>query len=66
MREGKVKLGFIYVGIHMIFYIKMDGKFTRKSRLVAGRYKTLPPLSITHSIVVTRDSVRLSFLISDQ
>ena len=47
MREGKVKVGFKYVGIHMIFNINMDGKFTRKSRLVVGVHKMAPPLSIT-------------------
>ena len=54
MRKGKVKPGFKYVGTHMIFNIKMDGKFTRKSRLVSSGHKTSPPSSITYSIVVTR------------
>ena len=38
----------------MIFDIKMDGKFTRKSRLVAGGHNMTPPYSITFSSVVTR------------
>ena len=54
MREGKLKLLFKYVGTHMIFDIKMDGKFTRKARLVAGRHKMAPPSSINYSSVVTR------------
>ena len=48
----------------MIFDIKMDGKFTCRVRLVAGGHKMAPPSSITYSIVVTRESVRLVFLIS--
>ena len=44
MRELKVKPGSKYFGTHMIFDIKMDGKFTRKVRLVAGRNKTAPPI----------------------
>ena len=47
----------------MIFDIKINGKFTRKCRLVAGRHKTAPPLSITPSSVVTRESARMAFLI---
>ena len=42
----------------------MDGKFTRKARLVAGGHKTVPTLSITEPIVVTRESVWLEFLIA--
>ena len=42
MKEEKIKTVFKYFGTHMIFDIKMDGKFTRKVRLVAGRNKTEP------------------------
>ena len=42
----------------------MDRKFTHKSRLVAGGHKTAPPLSITYSSAVTRESVRLVFIIA--
>ena len=42
----------------------MDGKFTHKSILVAGGHKAAPPLSITYSVVVTREIVRLVFLIA--
>jgi len=48
----------------MIFDIKMDGKFTRKARLVADRHKTRPPSSITYSSVVLRDSVRIALTIA--
>ena len=37
----------------------MDGKFTRKARLVADGHKTDAPASITYSSVVSRDSVRV-------
>jgi len=47
---------------HLIFDIKMD--FTRKARFVAGGYVTDPPSSITFASVVSRDSVRLAFLIA--
>jgi hypothetical protein len=38
--------------------------FTRKARFVAGGHQTKPPPSITYSSVVSRDSVRLAFLIA--
>ena len=46
----------------MIFDVKMD--FTRKARFVAGGHTTDTPCSITYSSVVSRDSVRLAFLIA--
>ena len=64
MRKGKVKPGFKYCGTHMIFDIKMDGKFTRKARLVADGHTTDAPASITYSSVVSRDSVRIAFMIA--
>ena len=64
MREGKEELGLKYIWIHMLFDIKMDGKCTWKDRLVAGGHKKAPPLPITSSIFVIRESVRISFLIS--
>jgi Reverse transcriptase (RNA-dependent DNA polymerase). len=48
----------------MIFDIKMDGKFTRKARLVAGGHTTDPPASATYSSVVSRDSVRIAFMMA--
>ena len=48
----------------MIFSIKMDWKFTRKARFVAGGDKTNPPVGITYSSVVARDTVRIAFLIA--
>ena len=47
----------------MIFDIKMDGKFTRKARLVTDGHKTNVPSSIISSSVVSRESVRLALLI---
>ena len=47
---------------HIIFDIKMD--FTRKARLVAGGHVTAPPSSITYASVVSRESVRIAFLLA--
>jgi hypothetical protein len=64
IREGKVAefIGFQEIGCHIVFDIKMD--FTRKARFVAGGHTTTAPSSLTYSSVVSRDSVRLAFLIA--
>ena len=59
MREEKMKSGFKYVRTYLIFDIKMNVKFTRKTRLVSGGHNTAPPLSTTYSSVVTRECVIL-------
>ena len=64
MRKGRAKPGYQEIKCHMIFDIKMDGSFTRKARLVAGGHTTETPASLTYSSVVTRDSVRIAFLLA--
>ena len=54
--------GYTDIKCHMIFDVKQD--FTRKARLVAGGHMTDPPSSITYASVVSRESVRLAFLIA--
>ena len=63
-RTGKEPglIGFQEIRCHIIFDIKMD--FTRKARFVAGGHTTDTPGSLTYSSVVSRDSVRLAFLIA--
>ena len=34
IREGKIRPGYEHVNVHIIFDINMDGKFTRKEKLV--------------------------------
>jgi Reverse transcriptase (RNA-dependent DNA polymerase) len=55
-------IGYQEIRCHVIFDVKMD--FTRKARFVAGGHTTDTPSSITYSSVVSRDSVRLAFLIA--
>ena len=63
-RSGQVPslIGFQEIRCHIIFDIKMD--FTRKARFVAGGHTTDTPGLLTYSSVVSRDSVRLAFLIA--
>ena len=63
-RRGKKLIGYQEIGCHIIFDIKMDGDFTRKARLVAGGHTTETPASITYSSVVSRESVRIAFLVA--
>lgn len=57
-------VGYQEITCHMIFDIKLDGDFTRKARFVAGGHTTDPPASTTYSSVVSRDSVRIAFVIA--
>jgi hypothetical protein len=63
-RHGQVPdlIGFQEIGCHLIFDVKMD--FSRKARFVAGGHTTDTPASMTYSSVVSRESVRLGFLIA--
>ena len=63
-RSNKFYVGYQEIKCHMIFTIKMDGKFTRKARLVAGGHTTNTPSAITYSSVVSRDTVRIAFVIA--
>ena len=63
VRQDKTAyVAFQEIACHMIFDVKMD--LTRKARFVAGGHMTEAPASITYSSVVSRDSVRLAFLIA--
>ena len=61
--DGSVApVGHKKITVHMVFDIKPD--FTRKARLVAGGHLTDPPTSMTYASVVSRESVRIAFLIA--
>ena len=54
--------GYKKITCHMNFEIKMD--LRRKARYVAGGHLTDLPTSMTYSTVVSRESVRIAFLIA--
>ena len=63
LEDGAVApVGFQKIPCHIIFDIKLD--LTRKARYVAGGHKTEPPASITYASVVSRESVRIAFLVA--
>jgi len=59
--EEVVPVGYTKITCHLIFDIKMD--FTRKARFVAGGHLTAPPKESVYSSVVSRESVRIFFLL---
>lgn len=57
--------GYQEIGCHMIFDIKMDGKFTKKARFVAGGHTTDSQTTIIYSSsVVSRESVRIASMLA--
>jgi len=63
LEEGEhAPVGYKEIPCHIIFDVKMN--FTRKARFVAGGHKTNPPACLTYSSVVSRDSVRIAFLLA--
>ena len=61
--DGSVPIGYKEIKCHLIFDIKSD-TLARKARFVAGGHMTDPPKESTYSSVVSRDSVRLFFLLA--
>jgi len=57
-----IPIGYTKITLHMVFDIKID--FTRKARLVAGGHLTDVPSHLTYSSVVSRESIRIMFLIA--
>ena len=55
-------VGHTCIRCHIIFDVKMD--LTRKARFVAGGHMTAPPSSMTYASVVSRESVRIAFLLA--
>ena len=61
-RGDKAPVGFTEITCHLIFDLKLD--MTRKARYVAGGHLTDVPASMTYSSVVSRDTVRIGFLMA--
>lgn len=64
VRKGEVPelTGFQEITCHIVFDVKMD--FTRKARFVANGAMTETPVGLCYSSVVSRDSVRIAFLVA--
>jgi hypothetical protein len=63
LEEGeRVPIGYTWIPFHMIFDVKCD--LTRKACYVAGGHWMQPSSQLTYFSVVTRDSIRIAFLIA--
>ena len=63
--DNKIPIGYTKIPLHMVFDVKMVGLVRKAtSRLVAGGHVTEEPKKSTYSSVVSRDSVRIAFLIA--
>ena len=49
-RKGKNRPRYEQIGVHMIFEINIDGKFTRKAGLISDVHTTAPTSPIKYSI----------------
>ena len=57
-------IGYKEITCHFVFDVKLDGSFTRKARFCANGSKTDVPKSLSYSSVVSRESVRIAFLLA--
>ena len=63
LEEGeKVPPGFTEITCHLVFEVKFD--LRRKARYVAGGHLTDCPQIMTYSSVVSRESIRIGFLLA--
>jgi hypothetical protein len=60
--DEHIPVGSTWIPCHLSFDVKLD--LTRKARFVAGGQWTDTPTQLTYSSVVTRESVRIAFLIA--
>jgi hypothetical protein len=60
--DDVMPVGYQHIDCHMIFDVKIT--LERKARYVAGGHQTEPTKEITFASVVTRDSIRIAFLVA--
>jgi hypothetical protein len=61
-QDSPPPIGHQKIPCHVVFDVNME--FTRKARFVAGGHKTEPPASITYASVVSRERVRIAFMVA--
>ena len=64
MRKGKNRPGYEHNNLHMIFEINIDGEFTINAWFVDDEYTATLPVSIAYPSVVSRESVRIVFILA--
>ena len=63
VHAGEELIGYTEIICHMVYDVKMD--FTCKARFVAGSHMTEAPDTVTYSSMVSRDSLRIAFLLAE-
>jgi len=64
--EGsRILVGHTHIKCHLIFDVK-HGSLERKAHYVAGGHMTAPPASITYASFVSRELVRIAFVLAAQ
>jgi hypothetical protein len=63
-QDAKAPPGHTFLKCHMIFDLKSDGSTQRKARFVAGDHMTGEPEYLTYASVVSRESIRLAFMLA--
>ena len=61
--NDKMPIGYKQIRYHMVFDVKI-GDLTRKARFCANGNEMVSPMDSTFSTVVSRDTVRLFFLMA--
>ena len=61
-KDSSIPIIHIKITCHLVFDVKLD--LIHKTRFVTGDHLTDPQTSLTYSSAVTRDSVRIGFLIA--
>jgi hypothetical protein len=62
--EERALVGYTKITRDLIFDVKLGKKFKRKARYVADGHKTDPPSTLTYASVVSRDSIRIFYLLT--
>ena len=57
-----IERGYQFIKCHMIFDIKMGEKVCRKAHIVVDSHMTEAPSSMTYSLVVSKDSIRIALM----
>ena len=59
-----MKPAFKKLNCHLIFEVKLSENFRRKARFITDGHRTKAPKSLSYSMEVSRDSVRIAFLLA--
>ena len=59
-----MKPAFKKLNCHLIFEVKLSENFRRKARFITDGHRTKAPKSLSYSMEVSPDSVRIAFLLA--